>query len=298
LRIANKIRPWGFQGLSLYFVAKFFVEGIQKGSLTTRSAAISFRLFLSVFPGIILLLSIIPLIPIENFQENLFENISGFFPGDTFSLVESTLDDLLNKKHNTLLSIGFVLVIFYASNSVNAILLGFNGSYNLQEKGNPFLLRIASVLLMLVLGLFMVVAVSLIIFSGFAFDYLHELDLLPDKGIIMLLDAARWVITIFLIYLSISTLYNVGDFRQTKWQMFSAGTSFATLFFILASVGFAWFVSSIAQFNKLYGSLGTLLILLIWINFTSTILLLGFELNTSIQIAKRTVTDEPNSLES
>lgn len=286
IRVTDNIKPWGFEGLSLYFVMKFFLEGLQKGALTTRAAAIAFRIFVAVFPALILLLSIIPLVPIENFQESLFTSLRGFFPGDTFGLVETTLDDLINRKHNTLLSIGFALVLFYASNSVNAILTGFNGSYNLVTKGNPVIFRLLSLVLMFVLGIFMLTAVVLIIFSGMAFDHIQEFDLIPEGWIIVMLQIARWLITLFLIYMSISTLYNVGDYKRRNWKTFSAGASFATVFFIIASVAFAWFVNSFGQYNKLYGSLGTLLLLMIWINFNSNILLLGFELNASIGKAK------------
>jgi len=286
LGFMKRVHPWGFEGLSLYEVAKYFVEGIQKGALTTRAAAISFRIFVAIFPMLIVIISVIPLIPIDNFQELLFTNIKGFFPGDTFSLVEETVSSLLTKKQTSVLTFSFILVLYYASNSVNAILQGFNGSYNLDKRGNPLVLRIASMILMLVLSLLMVVAVALIVFSGYLFEYLLKIEWIPSRGIVSLLEIARWLVTVFLIYMSISTLYNAGDLKRKRWKIFSAGASFATLFFILASVGFAWFVTNIAQFDALYGTLGTLLILLLWMNFNSMILLLGFELNTSIAKAK------------
>jgi membrane protein len=298
IALLKSIKPWGFQGLSLWYVSSFFVEGITKGSLGTRAAAISFRLFLAFFPGIILLLSLIPHIPVEDFQANLFDSLRGFFPGDTFSLFESTLDDLINKKHNALLSIGFILVIYYASNSINAILLGFNESYHLDERGHPIIMRIASIILIFVLGFLMITAVILIIFSGSFFEYLHEHGIIGDKGYIPILNFAKWAISLFLIYAVISTLYNVGNGRRRrKWRFFNVGTTFATAFFILASIGFAYFVNNFAQFNKLYGSLGTLMVLLIWLNFNSMIILMGFDLNTSIVKAKRTMRKEAEALE-
>jgi membrane protein len=292
LALAKRVKPWGFEGLSLYAVMRFFIEGIQKGALATRSAAITFRLFLAVFPGIILLLSIIPLIPVQDFQQNLFDNIRTFFPGDTFSLVENLLNDLIHRRHTEYFSIGFVLVLYYTSNSVNAILQGFNGSYNLERKGNPFLIRVVSLVLILVLGFLMVVAVSLIVFSSYAFDYLQEIGVISSGGLVIFLEVVRWIITILLMYVGISTLYNAGNLRRIKWSIFSAGASFATMFFIIASLGFAYFIGQFARFDELYGYLGTLLILLIWMNFNSTILLLGFELNTSISRAKGDSTHE------
>lgn len=289
VRYLDNIHPPGFEGVSLWYVGKFFVQGITEGHLPTRAAAISFRIFLAFFPAIILLLSLIPHIPIPNFQDSLFDSIRGFFPGDTFTLFESTLDDLINKKHNALLSIGFILLIYYASSSINAILLGFNESIHIEERGNIIMMRIASIVLIFVLGLIMIIAVSLIIFSGIAFEYLHSTGFIGSIDYIPFLNFAKWVISLFLIYSVISTLYNVGNGKKRRrWKFFNVGTTFATLFFILASMGFAYFVNNFAQFNKLYGSLGTLMVLLIWLNFNSMIVLLGFDLNTSIRKAKKT----------
>lgn len=280
-----RLKPWGFEGLSLYSVAAFFLEGLQKGALTTRAAAISFRFFLAVFPVLIMLLSLIPIIPIENFQDNLFLSIKDFFPGDTFALVEETVEDLVTRSHNTVFSIGFILSVFYASNSVNAILLGFNESYYIDDKSNFVVIRLASVLLMLILGIFIFVAVALIIFSGVAFEWLVYREFISQDNV-FLLQLAKWFISLLLMYMSITILYNVGDFEHRRWKTFSAGASLTTLLLILTSLAFAWFVNNFASYNKLYGSLGTFLLLLIWINLNSIILLIGFELNTSILKAK------------
>lgn len=237
-----------------------------------------------------MLLTLIPYIPIPNFQENLFDSIRGFFPGDTFSLFESTLDDLINRKHSALLSIGFILVIYYASNSINAVLIGFNTSYHLDEKGNLWIMRLASIILIFVLGILMAVAMAIMGFSGYIFDYLHKIGIIGDKGYIPILNFAKWMISVFLIYTIISTLYNVGvGQRRRKWRFFNVGATVATFFFILTSVGFAYFVNNFATYNKLYGSLGTLMVLLIWLNFNCMIVLMGFDLNMSIRKAKRTI---------
>lgn len=290
VRFLDNLRPPGFQGLSVWYVSSFFVEALMKGQLATRGAAISFRLFLAFFPAIIMLLTLIPYIPIEDFQGALFNSIRGFFPGDTFSLFEETLDDLINQKHSALLSIGFVLVIFYASNSINAILLGFNSSYHLDEKHHPVMMRIASIVLMFVLGFLMTLAVLIIIFSGILFEYLHEIGIIGDRGYIPILNFAKWVVSVALIYTIITTLYNVGARRGLrKWRFLNAGATLATLSFIVTSVGFAYFIENFSSYNKLYGSLGTLLILLIWLNINCIIVLMGFELNVSIRKARRSI---------
>lgn len=290
IALLDRIHPPGFSGLSLWYVSRFFTEAVMKGQIATRASAISFRLFLAFFPAIIMLLTLIPYIPIEDFQNSLFDSIRGFFPGDTFSLFEETLDDLINQKHNTLLSIGFILVIYYASNSINAILIGFNSSYFLDEKHNPLMMRISSLVLMFVLGLLMLVAVIILVFSGVAFEFLHEKGIIGDRGYIPILNFAKWVVSVGLMYSIITTLYNVGAKRPIRnFRYFNAGATLATLSFILTSIAFAYFVTNFASYNKLYGSLGTLLVLLIWLNINCVIVLMGFELNVSIRKAKKSV---------
>jgi membrane protein len=293
----KRIKLPGFQGLSLWYVMSFFFEGVSKGAIPMRAAAISFRLFLAFFPGIIILLSIIPLIPIEDFQVQLFDSIKSYFPGDTFSLIEDTLHDLINKKHNTLLSIGFILMIYYASDSINAILMGFNESYHIDEKTNPVLMRVMSLILFFVLGVIMILAVVMMIFSGALFKYLLDLGIIGDKGYLPLLNSVKWLVTVALVYSVFTALYNVGTGKRRrlkKLRFFNAGATFATSFFVLTSIVFAWFISNFAQYNSLYGSLGTLMVLLIWMNFNSMILLLGFDLNVSIRKAKKSLPVEPS----
>jgi membrane protein len=141
------------------------------------------------------------------------------------------------------------------------------------------------VLMVLILSIFIFVAVILIIFSGVTFEWLVAKGIVSSDDVI-LLEFAKWVISLLLIYASITILYNVGDFEHRRWKTFSAGATLTTLLLIVTSIGFAWFVNNFASYNKLYGSLGTFLLLMIWVNLNSNILLIGFELNTSILRAK------------
>ncbi|MEN9947344.1 MAG: hypothetical protein RL106_167 [Bacteroidota bacterium] len=285
-RLDTMVWP-GFEGLSMLIVGRFFIEAMSKGSINTRAAAISFRLFLAFFPAIILLLSLIPFVPIPNFQKELMDSIHSFFPGDTFALVEETLDDLINKKYSSLISIGFILVIYYASNSINAVLLGFDESYHFEDKTHPLLRRVISILLIFVLGIIMASAITLIVFSETIIGFIADKEILADKALVFTLDLAKWAITLILIYMVNTTLYNVGMGvrRRKAWKFWNVGAMMATLLFVTTSIGFAYFINNFAQFNKLYGSLGTLMVLLIWMNLNCIILLAGFDLNASIRKA-------------
>jgi membrane protein len=293
----HRMKSWHPKWLDGYSFWRFFsftVEAFAKGKLATRAAAISFRLFLAFFPAIIVLLTLIPYVPVENFQQSLFDSIRFYFPGDTFSLFESTFEDLIHQKHSALLSVGFVLVLFYASNSINGILIGFNESYHLERKNHPIMMRVSSIILIFVLGFLMTLAVTLIVFSEVIFNYLHELGVIGDRGYIPILSLADWGISLLLIYAIVSTLYNVGARRKLrKWKFWNAGATVATVSFLLTSMGFAYFVNNFSSYNKLYGSLGSLLVLLIWLNVNCMIVLIGFDLNVSIRKAKRELSEPP-----
>lgn len=275
----------GFKGLSLYQVSRFFIEGIQKGRINTRASAICFKLLLAIPPTLIVLISFIPFVPIENFQYNLLLSISKIMPDDAFRLFDSTLVDLLNKKHETFLSISFILALFYASNSVNAMLIGFSGSYNQLETRNPFRQQILAVLILFLLSIVTITGVGLITFSGYLFSYLRETNIIGHDFIVFLLEIGKWILVVFTFMLGISVLYNAGSHR--KWRLITPGAILATIGFIVVSLLFAWYVNNFGNYNKLYGTLGTLLVLMLWLFFNCVVLLLGFELNASIWRARQ-----------
>jgi membrane protein len=250
-----------------------------------RSASISFRIFLAFFPAIITLFTLIPFIPIDNFQQDVFLGIKSILPGDTFQFIEGTLYDLINKKQSTLLSIGFVLMFYYASASMNAIMQAFQTSHHIEVSAHPFLVRIISFIMMLVLGIVFLLAMILTSLSESTFLAMHEKGLIGDKGIIPFLTFGQWTIAISFVYCIITILYNSGmNMRIRKnWKFFNTGSIFTTVLLIATSFGFSFFLENFAQFNKLYGSLGTLMVILIWLNLNMVILLVGFDLNALIR---------------
>ena len=141
----RNLQPWGQEGMNVYDVLRFFLVGLIDGAVATRAAAISFRLFLAFFPAVIFVLSVLPHTPLET--EAVMDALRLLFPGDTVSLFEQTVEDLLGKTQGALLSVGFVLTLYYASSSVHAVLSGFNESALLDQKGNPWLIRIWSMFL-------------------------------------------------------------------------------------------------------------------------------------------------------
>lgn len=277
----------GFDGLPLYDVGVYFVKGLFKGAIVTRASAVSFKVFLALLPFTIMLLSLIPYIPIDNFQGELLTEFKEMLPAGLYELLHGALDDLVNRKHNTVLSIGFVLTLYYSSNSINAILTSFNSSYHLTRRRNPIKQRLISLILIILISCLGLAAISLMIFSDSFFEWLKAHNYVEGKLVFALLYIVKWIMVVLLFLVIVSVLYNTGDTDRNTWKVVTAGSTMATISMILVSIGFTYYVTNFGQYNKLYGSLGTIIVLLLWINLNSMILLIGFELNASIQNAKK-----------
>lgn len=278
----------GFDGVPLYDVAVFFIKGLQKGAITNRAAALSFNFFLAIFPAIIFFFSLIPYIPIENFQDSLLDLMEEFIPQQAYAAVEDTLFDIVTRPRGNLLSIGFLMAMYFATNSVTSMMEAFNQTYHSIETRSAFRQRLVAIGLVFLLSTLVVVAIALITFGPVALNWLQSHDLLTDKLTLYLLSAGKWLITLALLFFAFSLLFYFGPSRKLRFRFISAGSTITTLLFIAASIGFNYYVNNFARYNTLYGSIGTLIIFMLWINFNALIILLGFELNASIAVARRT----------
>jgi len=283
---AQRIKLPGSGGFSVYRIARFFFLALSEGRLVTRASAIAFKLFLAFFPAIILLLTLIPYIPVEDFQEKLMGNFRAMLPPAVYYFIEGLLHDLVVRKHSGLLSLSFITGLYFASNGMDAILQGFSDSYHLGRRHSPLKQRLLSLGLMLTLTVMMVVAIALLTFSD------HVIRMLPEFGIRLGglerfgLFAAKWCITVLLITASIGLLYNAGDPTARSFRIFTPGAVLAVILTLLLSQALAFFFTRITDYNALYGSLGAILAVQLWLYFNMLVLLIGFELNASIAHAR------------
>ena len=287
---SKKIVLPGFEGMTLYLTLHFLFRSFRKSQYGIRSSAISFKFFMALFPGIIFFLSLIPYIPIENFQSNLLEGLGNMLPYDVYILIESTINDLINHKQSGVLSIGFLLSLYFASNGINTMLIAFNSSHQLQLKRKPIRQRLISFGIFGVISVLFTIALSAIMLGEyFAYnkDY-QSLRFAIRTGYQLL----KWGVIIISLILAISTLYNFGNTERTGWKFISAGASLSTLIIIIASYGLTFFFANFGKYNELYGSIGSLLMILIWINAVSYIMLVGFELSTrdSVKTKQKSLT--------
>tara|TARA_B100000614_G_scaffold19289_1_gene15611 strand:- start:1421 stop:2311 length:891 start_codon:yes stop_codon:yes gene_type:complete len=293
-KLANffkKIKPIGFAGLNLYDVAIFFVKGLQEGAITTRASSLAFNFFLAFFPSIIVFFTLIPYIPIIGFQETLMEILSNILPPSTNNATFNTLDDIINNQRGGLLSIGFILALYFSTNGMSSLIQAFNSSYHIRENESIIKHQLLSILLTVVISALVFLTIILIIFGKTTITYLVDFQLINQNKIVFL-NIAKWIVLIFMLFIGITTIFNIGPAIKSKIKIFSPGAILATLFIILTSIVFSYYIDNFSQYNKIYGSIGTLIIILLWIYFNAIFLLIGFELNASILNAKKNLTNK------
>jgi membrane protein len=279
---SRKVVLPGFEGQSLYVVSKFFFKALKNGSVNMRASSLAFSFFLALFPSIIFLFTLIPYIPIHNFQDELFNLLQTIMPQNAFEAAEDTIKDIINKPRIDLLSFGFISALYFSTNGFNAMINAFNETYHTIETRHPLFQRLVSLIMVIVTVLMLSLAIMLIIFSEIG---LHKL-VHADKTAYYLLLFGKWIVLFGLCFCLISFNYYIGPKRKKGWRFFSAGSMFATILIAAASFAFAYYVNNFGKYNKLYGSIGTLIVIMMWIYINSLILLLGFDLNASIHTAK------------
>uniref|UniRef100_UPI004049D9F3 YihY/virulence factor BrkB family protein n=1 Tax=Flavobacterium sp. TaxID=239 RepID=UPI004049D9F3 len=285
IQLIQKVKlPW-LEGFSLYDLLELYVIGIVKGAFSYRAGAIAFSFFMALFPFALFILNLIPYIPIDGFQDDFMKFIADSVPPTTFDAIFSIINDILNNSYQGLLSTGFLLSIFLSANGINAILGGFEISYHITESRSFFRMYFISVLLSLLLSLLLIITVAAIVVSEVFIQKIQFHNFLDDN--ISLIQISRFGFVILMILTTTSILFKFGAKQTSKIPFISIGSVFTTILTILSSYLFGIYVVKFAKYNELYGSIGTLLILMFYIWINCMILLLGFELNATINKLKR-----------
>ena len=281
----SRIKPPFFDGLSVWDVFYFFFQGIYEGAISTRAGSVSFSFFLALFPGIIFIFTLIAYLPIDTFQLELFAVLGDVLPPSTHDMAFDAIEDILTIKRGGLLSVTFIAAMLFATNGTLSLVSNLGISYNISDVKNFWWQYLSAFLLTIALTLLILVALVALIFSqGFT-------GWLADQGYILAYSATiiywlRLLVLLATILVGISLVYNYGPVRGTDWRFISPGSILATILIILSSNGFGYYVENFSTYNKFYGSIGTLLIMLLWIYVNAFGLIIGFELNASVSGAK------------
>lgn len=270
-----------FDGLSAYDVAVFFWKGIYEGAVSSRAASISFSFFLALFPGVIFLFTLIPFIPVDGFQSELFKLLRDVLPPNSFDAAYSTITDILTIKRGDLLGVTVLAAFFFATNGTLSLIGNFGQSIHRLNVRGFWSQYLAAFLLTLALSVLLITGITVLTLSEV---YLAEF--IGGELGLWITAASRWVVLLGLVLLSISLLFYFGPMRSAPWRFVSPGALLATLLVWLTSYLFGIYVTDFSRYNQLYGSIGTLMIIQLWLYVNAIGLIIGFELNASMAEAK------------
>ncbi len=280
-KIKKLVLP-GFDGVPINQVIKFVIKGFRKGVLVTRASSIAFNLLMALLPASIFLFTLIPFIPIPNFQQELIRLFENIMPSNAFNFLETTIIDIVTHKSGGLLLFMFIATVVFSTNGIHAVIHAFVVSAHTFKSRSWVNQRKISVVLLLIIIFMIALAGFLVIFGKIALNRLVTMHVIRRHLVIYFLIFLKWAVIVLLLFLAISFLYYFAPAKKTGFKFFSPGSTLATFLFILTSLGFSAYVNHFGQYNKLYGSIGTLMVILLWLYLNSIAILIGFELNVSI----------------
>jgi membrane protein len=277
----------GHTEISLYLVTVIFLRKVRDNDLSTKATSVAFNFTTAIFPAIIFLFTLVPYLPVEGLRDQLFSFFNDFSPDSMHAAISGTVFDIIDKPRGNLLSFGFISAMYLASNGVNSLIDAFNSCYHGAVKQRSFFRkRMAAASITFMLAFILVLNIVALIAGRVILDTLVDFNLLDENFLYYLIDLLRYVIVIFMLFLAVSVLYYFGPSIQHRWKFASPGAAIATALIVGFSVLFSFYIDNFGTYNKLYGSIGVMLGVMLWLLAISHVLLIGFEVNSTIDMAR------------
>lgn len=276
----------GFGGVPLYDVLVYFIRGFTQVNLIDRAAAVAFNVFLALFPMILFLFTLIPYFPLQGVTTSVLEALQDILPPGTYDSVSSTINEIMSIEHGGLMSIGLLLAFYFSTSAVSSFFRGFNMGDNEYGQVSFMKQQIYSILVMLMFVALLLLSIVLMTLGQKLLPVLFTKIHLYKGITVFMINLVRWLIVIFALIIAMSLLYHFGNPHSKRFKLFTPGSLLFTGLFIVGTILFNFYISNISTYNLLYGSIGGLIIFVIWIYFNCILVLIGYELNKSIAKAQ------------
>lgn len=285
--VTKRIKLPGLGQFSLYHLLEIYLNGILKGSFSPRASSIAYSFFLALFPFLLLLLNLIPYIRIDGFQTRFLIFIEALLPPQTTQFFYPIIADIAVNPRSGLLSFVFILSLFLSANGVNAIFSAFQYSFHVSVNRNFFRQYLVALSVAIFLALLLLTSVGVILYGEFIIRDFQSRAYIDND--LFWIQFFQFLVFLIMIYVVIATLYYFGTKEGKSSSFFSIGAVVTTVLFLLTTYFFGIYINNFSNYNELYGSIGALLILMLYIWINANILLLGFELNVSIKQLKEKI---------
>jgi membrane protein len=291
----KKIRFRKYGNISLYKFLKIFLHNIQEDEIMDRANGVSYNFILAIFPAIIFLFTLIPFISNyfpEVTNESIMQFLGEMMPASMYDVISTTVLDIISNQRGGLLTFGFIFALYLATNGMMALMRAFNACYQTVEKRNFLRMRMTATGLTLMLALVLIMAIVLLIVGQLVLNYvtthISEFSRLNlDSYTLYFLFGLRFLVIFIVFFIAISFIYYFGPAVHYNWKFFSVGGLLATLAILAISYGFSFYITNFGTYNKVYGSIGVLIALMIWIQLITVVLLFGYEINASLHYGQK-----------
>ena len=291
----KRIRFSNHENVSLYRIAKIFFQNLNEDEILDRANGVAFNFILAIFPTIIVVFTLVPYITAffpELNTESIMEFLGDAIPQSMYEAMRTIIEEILERKQGGLLSFGVIFALYLSTNGMMALMRAFNACYRTLESRGALKTRLIATALTLTMAVALFLAVVMLIVGQLTLEYILEhlpeyswLDI--DTFTIYLLFASRFLAIFIAFFLSISCIYYFGPAIHYNWRFFSMGSITATLLCLAVMYGFSFYITNFGTYNKVYGSIGALIALMILIQLITIVLLIGYEVNISIHDAIR-----------
>lgn len=272
---------------NIYDIGRIFIQQLLKDNISERAGSMAFSFVIALFPLLLFLLNLIPYI--QNFlpyvtTQNTLLFIEEILPGEIYHQMENTITDIVSKPRQTLLSFGFFFALFASTQGVISMMNSFNSVYQTKESRGFFRSRAIAVLIVFVLVLTLLAASTIMVLGSIALDRVSEYQLFNSDFLLFLFGSLKFLILLSMFYFASAFIFRIAPAVHDRWHFFSIGSHISGLLITFAFYGFTFYLNNFASYNKLYGSIGTLIALMLWLYITSLIILISFEMNVTLDL--------------
>lgn len=272
---------------NLYDLGHLFIQQLKKDDINERAGSMAFSFTIALFPLLLFLLNTVPYL--QNFipyvtTDNILLFVQEILPGEIYQQLEGTVMDIVSKPRQSLLSLGFFFALFASTQGVISMMNSFNSVYQTKENRGFILSRIIAVAIVVALVVAVFSASTIMIFGTIVINRIEEMQLFNSDFLIFLFHTLKFLVLLMVFYFASAFIFRFAPVVHDKWHFFSIGANFAGLLITLAFYGFTFYLNNFASYNKLYGSIGTLIALMLWLYITSMIILISFEVNVTLDL--------------
>ena len=272
----------GFSDVPIYNIVAFIIKELKADDITTRANSVAFNFFISLFPFIIFILPLVAQIPfVDSFWDDLQNSMDGVIPDNARTFIIDMITGIRQDGQYGIQSLGFLLAVFFSSTGMLHLMYGFDKSYALSFKDrNYFYKRVIALNLTVLVAILFILSVGFIILGGQILGAIFGNNALTSIGF----NVLRWIILLISFYSVITLIYRYGPSLLKPLKLINPGAILATSLSILSSVLFSYFINNFGRYNEIYGGIGALIVIMLWLQINAFVLLAGFELNASIAV--------------